>query len=193
MYATVAIEASPREDVLHIPREALIRTGRSERVILALGEGRFRPAEVRSGIESGERVEILAGLAEGERVVTSSQFLIDSEASLNASFLRMLGVDETTEMSQHDHAQVAEPQESAAGRGTVKAVEGRMLTLAHDPISALGWPAMTMAFALDPGVDVDAIRVGDVVEFRLVKRPDGTFIITGIVPARHNDAEHRHD
>ncbi|GAB4576442.1 MAG: efflux RND transporter periplasmic adaptor subunit [Rhodothalassiaceae bacterium] len=101
MYASVTIEAAPRTEVLHIPREALIRTGRAERVILALGEGRFRPAEVRSGIESGDRVEILAGLAEGERVVTSSQFLIDSEASLDASFLRMLGT-ETTKEHRHD-------------------------------------------------------------------------------------------
>ncbi|GAB4127370.1 MAG: efflux RND transporter periplasmic adaptor subunit [Rhodothalassiaceae bacterium] len=101
MYASVTIEAAPRTEVLHIPREALIRTGRAERVILALGEGRFRPAEVRSGIESGDRVEILAGLAEGERVVTSSQFLIDSEASLDASFLRMLGT-ETAKEARHD-------------------------------------------------------------------------------------------
>lgn len=101
MYASIAIDAAPREHVLHIPREALIRTGRSERVILALGEGRFRPAEVQSGIESGDRVEILAGLAEGERVVTSSQFLIDSEASLDASFLRMLG-DEQAGEHRHD-------------------------------------------------------------------------------------------
>lgn len=101
MFAAVRIEAAPREGVLLIPREALIRTGRSERVILALGEGRFRPAEVRSGIESGDRVEILEGLAEGEQVVTSGQFLIDSEASLNASFLRMLG-REGAEEHRHD-------------------------------------------------------------------------------------------
>lgn len=101
MYASVVIEVSPRENALHVPREALIRTGRSERVILALGEGRFRPAEVRSGIESGDRVEILEGLAEGEQVVTSGQFLIDSEASLNASFLRMLG-REGAEEHRHD-------------------------------------------------------------------------------------------
>lgn len=90
MYASVSIEADPRLDALHIPREALIRTGRSERVILALGGGRFRPAEVRAGIEYKDRVEILAGLMEGEAVVTSGQFLIDSEASLTASFLRMI-------------------------------------------------------------------------------------------------------
>ena len=91
MYANVTIEVDPRTEVLAIPTEALIRTGRSERVILALDDGRFRPAQVRAGIESGNQVEILDGLTEGERVVTSAQFLLDSEASFEASIMRMLG------------------------------------------------------------------------------------------------------
>ncbi len=91
MYANVRIEVDPREGVLIIPTEALIRTGASDRVILAMDDGRFRPAQVRAGIESGGRIEILDGLAEGERVVTSAQFLLDSEASFEASMMRMLG------------------------------------------------------------------------------------------------------
>lgn len=90
MYANVAIEAEPRRDVLHVPSQAVIRTGNRERAILALGDGHFRPAQVRTGLESEGRVEIEAGLAEGETVVISSQFLIDSEASMDASLLRML-------------------------------------------------------------------------------------------------------
>jgi len=89
MYSEVELYGTPKEAVLHIPREALIRAGESERVILALGGGRFRAAQVTSGMEAGKRVEILAGLREGEMVVTSGQFLLDSEASLNPSFLRM--------------------------------------------------------------------------------------------------------
>ena len=57
--------------------------------MLALGEGRFRPAMVTSGMESGDYIEILSGLREGELIVTSGQFLLDSEASLKASFIRM--------------------------------------------------------------------------------------------------------
>ncbi|RMD90707.1 MAG: efflux RND transporter periplasmic adaptor subunit [Alphaproteobacteria bacterium] len=93
MYANVTIEVDPREGVLVIPAEALIRTGASERVILAMDDGRFRPAQVRAGIESGGKMEILAGLTEGERVVTSAQFLLDSEASFEASMMRMLGAE----------------------------------------------------------------------------------------------------
>ena len=94
MYANVTIEVDPREGVLIIPVEALIRTGASERVILAMEDGRFRPAQVRTGIESGGKVEILDGLTDGERVVTSAQFLLDSEASFEASMIRMLGAEE---------------------------------------------------------------------------------------------------
>lgn len=94
MYARVEIDAAPSRDLLHIPTEAVIRTGNSERVILALGDGRFRPAAVRTGLESQGRVEIVEGLAEDERIVVSSQFLIDSEASLDASLLRLLDAED---------------------------------------------------------------------------------------------------
>ncbi len=89
MYANVRIYAGPKDAVLSIPREALIKTGDSQRVIIALGDGKFRAQEVSAGIESGEFVEITSGLDEGMLVVTSGQFLIDSEASLRASFSRM--------------------------------------------------------------------------------------------------------
>ena len=89
MYSNVEIYAKPRKKVLSIPREALIRTANEQRVIVALGDGKFIPMKVRVGIETGSRVEILSGLGEGDRVVTSSQFLIDSESSLQASLARM--------------------------------------------------------------------------------------------------------
>lgn len=93
MFADIVIDAAPKEGVLIISQSALIRTSQGERVILALGDGRFRPAQVRAGVESGDQVEILSGLEVGERVVTSSQFLIDSEASLNATLLRMTAAE----------------------------------------------------------------------------------------------------
>lgn len=89
MYANVRIYAGPKHDVLSIPREALIKTGESERVVVALGDGKFGVKSVIAGMESGNYVEIVKGLQEGDRVVTSGQFLIDSEASLKASFGRM--------------------------------------------------------------------------------------------------------
>lgn len=69
--------------VLLVPSEAVIRTGERALVMLALAGGRYQPAEVRTGRESGGMIEIVAGLAEGERIVASGQFLIDSETSLS--------------------------------------------------------------------------------------------------------------
>jgi Cu(I)/Ag(I) efflux system membrane fusion protein len=89
MYANVKIYGGPRNDIIVIPLEALIRTGREERVVIALGEGRFASRKVQAGIESGDWVEIVNGIQPGDRVVTSGQFLIDSEASLKASMQRM--------------------------------------------------------------------------------------------------------
>ena len=91
MYADVTIYAKPKREVLTIPREALIRTGKEKRVVVALGEGKFIPMPISIGMETDDRVEVLGGLAEGDEVVTSSQFLIDSESSLKAALARMAG------------------------------------------------------------------------------------------------------
>ncbi|MDE2155166.1 MAG: efflux RND transporter periplasmic adaptor subunit [Xanthomonadaceae bacterium] len=89
MYAHVGIEAAPRRDVVQIPELALIRTGNSQRVIVALGDGRFDVCPVQAGFSSGDKVEILKGLRAGQRVVTSAQFMLDSEANVDAAALRL--------------------------------------------------------------------------------------------------------
>ena len=89
MYADVRILASPKKDVLAIPREAVIDLGKERRVIVALGEGKFIPMPVTTGFETDNVVEVLTGLREGDEVVVSSQFLIDSEASMKAAMMRL--------------------------------------------------------------------------------------------------------
>jgi Cu(I)/Ag(I) efflux system membrane fusion protein len=89
MLVETEIHTSARKNVLRIPREALIRTGEGDRVIVARGNGRFQPVSVTTGIESGDYMEVLSGLEEGQEVVVSGQFLIDSESSLTANFRRM--------------------------------------------------------------------------------------------------------
>ena len=89
MYANVKIFGGATEKTIVIPLEGLIRTGREQRVIVALGEGKFAARQVKSGIESGNYVEILEGINEGENIVISGQFLIDSEASMRSSIVRM--------------------------------------------------------------------------------------------------------
>lgn len=89
MFARVTLPGTATEPVVHVPREALIRGGDVDRVVLSLGDGRFRSQEVETGIESGDRVAILSGLSAGDRIVTSGQFLIDSESDIESGLSRM--------------------------------------------------------------------------------------------------------
>jgi len=89
MYANVRIFGGPKNNIVVIPLEGLIRTGRDERVIIDLGDGRFEARDVVAGMESGDYVEIMQGVDAGERIVISGQFLIDSEASMRAGIKRM--------------------------------------------------------------------------------------------------------
>jgi Cu(I)/Ag(I) efflux system membrane fusion protein len=89
MFARVVIEGVPIKNIVHVPREAVIRGGTSSRVVVDIGDGRFESRKVLIGIESGDRVAIRRGLKEGERVVISAQFLIDSESNIESALERM--------------------------------------------------------------------------------------------------------
>lgn len=91
MLANVELVGEGGEDVLNVPRGALIRGGAQDRVVVALGDGRFASRRVVAGAERGDRVAILDGLREGEQVVTAAQFLLDSEANLDAGLERLEG------------------------------------------------------------------------------------------------------
>src|SRR3546814_3080894 len=135
MFATVSFGGSAQAALL-VPSEALIRTGKRTLVMLALGKGRYRPAEVQVGRESGDATEIVAGLDEGEKIVASGQFLIDSEASLSGVEARPIGVSSAT------------PGKSASTlyetTGKIEQTTAQSVTLSHEPVPALDWPAMTM-------------------------------------------------
>jgi Cu(I)/Ag(I) efflux system membrane fusion protein len=89
MFTQVVIYGGPKHDALWAPREALIVTGEREVIVKSLGKGRFQPVDVVTGMRRGGKVEILSGLEEGDEIVVSGQFLIDSESSLQASFMRL--------------------------------------------------------------------------------------------------------
>jgi len=99
MFARVTIHSDADGEVVHIPREALIRGGTVDRVVMALGGGRFRARPVEIGIESGDRIAIIKGLSAGERVVTSAQFLLDSESNIESALKRL---QESTEDNQQE-------------------------------------------------------------------------------------------
>lgn len=174
MFASITLAGPARAEAVVVPAEAVIRTGRSDRVVLALGDGRFRAVPVTVGFSDGERTEVLEGLDKGAQVVRSGQFLIDSEASLKAGFARM-----------EDPAQDAAPEVVAETEATVNAVdaEARTVNVTHDPIPVLGWPAMTMDFGLAGGIDPAAFAVGDKVSLGIGKDAEGAFVVVTAQPA----------
>ena len=91
MFATVYIESRRRDDVLAIPTEAILDSGRRKIVFVSVGEGRFEPREVVTGLTGDHHMtEMLSGLEEGDPVVVSGQFLLDSESQLQEAIRKML-------------------------------------------------------------------------------------------------------
>ena len=170
MYATVTLVPPAAREAVTVPSEAVIRTGRAERVILATGDGTFRPRLVTTGLRdsfgAGGRTEIVQGLAPGETVVASAQFLIDSESALSGSLMRFAPTE-------------AAP---ARGRGEIVALDParREVEIAHDAIPALDWPAMTTRFTVARGVDLARWSPGDAVAVTLVRGADGLLAVTEI-------------
>lgn len=89
MFAQVVIQADPVASALVVPRESVIRTGSQDRLVLALGDGRFRSQVVELGRMDERFIEIRTGLESSDRVVVSAQFLLDSESSKHADLMRM--------------------------------------------------------------------------------------------------------
>lgn len=158
MFVEMALSAPPQEKALLIPSEALIRTGLRTLVMVAEADGTFRPVEVETGIETGDRTEIRRGVRAGQKVVLSGQFLIDSEASLKGVEAR-LGPSASTATAADTHRTTAR----------IEAVAGDLLTLTHPAIPALQWPAMTMDFTLAPNLQNQGLGAGQEIEieFRL--------------------------
>jgi RND family efflux transporter MFP subunit len=90
MYGTVIFEPVTAPNAVTVPAEAVIRTGERDVVVVALGDGRFAPREVVLGSRGDGFIQVLEGLTEGDEVVTSSQFLIDSESNLREAIQKMI-------------------------------------------------------------------------------------------------------
>ena len=89
MYADVELAATSRGKVLTVPASAVLHGGSRQTVLVELAEGRFEPREVKLGVQGNDYVEVLEGVGEGEKVVVTANFLIDSESNLKAAFSGM--------------------------------------------------------------------------------------------------------
>ena len=141
MFVAMQFMDTRAEKSILIPTEAVIQTGRRTVVMLAEDNGRFRPIDVQAGIESGGQTEIRSGLQPGQRVVVSSQFLIDSEASLK-------GVEARLNETPAPGAGAAAPRHE--GEAQIVAIDKDSILLSHGPIPSIQWGPMTMEFKPPP-------------------------------------------
>ena len=198
MFAQIVMHTSGDKSALLIPKEALVRTGSQDRVVLALGQGSYKSVAVKVGRFDSDNVEILSGLTEGEKIVTSAQFLLDSESSKTSDFKRMnhdddnemadmehssmAGMDHSS-MEGMDHSSMADmdmPSEvsSATVNGTVKSVMAahRMVNIDREAIVAWDRPAANVDFLVNEDVDITLFSEGAYVMFTFEVQ-DGDFVI----------------
>lgn len=164
--AQVRLSRSTAQSLLWVPSEAVIRTGRRALVMLAEDAGRYRPVEVQLGQENEGKTVVLKGLEEGQQVVSSGQFLLDSEASLKGI------VASTLEMP-------APPAAASAlheAEGQIVEINDQGVTLAHGPFKTLGMPGMTMTFPLAAPALMEGFKTGDKVRVSVSQTDDGLLV-----------------
>ncbi|MBT2334818.1 efflux RND transporter periplasmic adaptor subunit [Variovorax paradoxus] len=147
---------------LVVPSEAVIRTGRRAVVIVRKAEGAFEPRDVSLGMDFGDDTEVVSGLAEGDQVVASGQFLIDSEARLRSVLGNMAAP------AAVPAAGAAAPTQAVVvhkAEGKVESVAPDGITISHGPVATLKWPSMTMGFAKASPNAFPEIKSGDRVRF----------------------------
>ncbi|AYV22274.1 efflux RND transporter periplasmic adaptor subunit [Vibrio mediterranei] len=165
MFANIALQPKTEQTVLTIPRSSVIRSGGMTRVVLSEGGGKYRSARIDIGREARDRVEVLAGLTTSDKVVTSAQFMLDSESSQSADLSRINGVEL--------------PAEAVWAQGEITSVMAghNMLTINHQPVPEWDWPGMTMDFTVDKGVNLNTLQSGQQVEFEMAKTDSGQYAI----------------
>ncbi|HDR9487570.1 TPA: efflux RND transporter periplasmic adaptor subunit [Burkholderia aenigmatica] len=171
MLMRVQVAARQTVSRLLVPSEAVIATGKRSIVIVKNRDGRLQPATVTVGNDVGSDTEVLGGLSEGDTVVASGQFLIDSEASLK-SVLPRLARDSGASTA-------AAPIYETTGK--VEQVTADDITFSHRPVPALGWGAMTMAFGKPSAGAFPDVKPGQTVRFAFTPSDDG-YRLTKVEP-----------
>lgn len=196
MYVHAQLSTAASGKVLVVPDSAVIDSGKRQVVLVRLTDGRFESREVQLGVRSDDYVEVLEGLGEGEQVVTSANFLIDAESNLKAALGGLdhahggapnggeeKNVAPSAEHAGHGAAPVAptELRKSVGhqAQGTLDAINADgTVSITHQAIKSLGWPGMTMDFALANPALAANITLGAPITFELVERGKGEWVIT---------------
>ncbi|KHT28336.1 efflux RND transporter periplasmic adaptor subunit [Pectobacterium carotovorum] len=182
MYLTVQLSHAQAQPRLAIPQEALLVSGSQNRVLLSDGNGHFTPRNVTAGATLGDWVEIIDGLKAGDNVVTSGQFLIDSEASLRSALPQF-----DAETSENP----ATPTAPAGYRtqGVIRAINGNQATIEHEAVPALNWSPMTMDFTLPSSGLPQGVGIGSTVSFQFSMDDSGIHVLH-FLPADDPHAGH---
>ncbi|WP_374267312.1 efflux RND transporter periplasmic adaptor subunit [Zoogloea sp.] len=186
MFARVELSAGEGARGLTVPGSAVIDSGIRQIVLLARGEGRFEPREVRLGARGEGYVEVREGLKAGDEVVVAANFLIDAESNLKAALAGFAAPGAASAPPSAPravgHRAVGRVEGVDAGDGTV--------SLSHGPVASLGWPAMTMDFKLASPALGATLKPGATVAIEFVERQPGEWVITSAVPASGAHAGH---
>lgn len=167
---------------LLVPSEAVITTGKRSIVIVRNGDGRLQPVQITVGNDSGDSTEVTGGLTEGQQVVASGQFLIDSEASLTSVLPKLEGnATAGASASAPASAPVAAAAQTYETTGKVEKVTASDITFSHQPVPALGWGAMTMTFGKPSPTAFPDVKVGESVHF-VFKPSDDGYQLTQVEP-----------
>lgn len=179
MLMRVRVGAQKPVTRLLVPSEAVITTGKRSVVIVKNTDGRLQPVNVTVGTDIGELTEIREGLNDGETVVASGQFLIDSEASLKSVLPRIEG--SSAGWSVPGVASSSSPAQSYETIGKVEKVTPADITFSHQPVPALGWGAMTMSFNKPAPDAFPGVKPGQTVHFVFEQSDDG-YELTKVEP-----------
>ena len=188
MFAQVEVPVGGKGQVVTVPTSAVIDSGTRQIVLIAHGEGRFEPRDVKLGGRSESHIEVMDGVKAGEKVVVAANFLIDAESNLKAAVggFGHSGHGGAPKSGKDDEKPAAAPQ--AAGHraeGTVDSVDAKdgTVSLNHGPVASLKWPAMTMEFKVANPSLLQALKPGVKVDVEFVERQPGEWVITSAAPA----------
>lgn len=188
MYVDVVIDAASSKDakldnIIAVPKQAVIRTGDADRVVLVLGEGRYKSINITLGRVFDDVFEVLSGVKEGDEVVSSAQFLLDSESSISSDFMRMEAPMEENIIQQDSDI-------SSWTQATVNEViiDERLINLTHGPLDEFNMMGMTMNFMLSDTIDISDFKEGQEVHVEIIKSASGMYQINTVHFMEHMDA-----
>ncbi|GLX81909.1 efflux RND transporter periplasmic adaptor subunit [Thalassotalea eurytherma] len=170
MFTELRIKNQSSQRSVLVPKEAVIRTGQDDRVVLALGQGRFKSVNVTIGHVNHEVIEILEGINSGDEVVVSAQFLLDSESSISSDFLRMMpDEDDVTDIM------------NANVDGVINKIniDSRILNISREAIVKWNREAETMDFVVASHINLSELEIGQNINFTFEIRDE--FVVVELV------------